>query len=382
MTPPHHRLLFYAPSLGDGGAERLWAALATQFYLAGHDVTFARDIEVDDCRHLLHDDISVETLGRGHLKSIRTLARLIETKRPHVALTAVAASGSKLLIANALTGSSTEVIQSVHGYNEWKTGFASFLTAVAMPITSRWAARTVAVSTPLRDRLISRSLASRHKTIALPNAVALPNNIPAMTQADLKHRAPHILAVGRLSQDKDYPTLIDAFTRITASGAHLTIVGKGPEHDNLRALIRDHELHNRVTLAGYVKDPSSYYRTATCLALPSRSETFGNVIVEALAFGLPVVATDTDGPRLILNSKKIGMRVPISDPAALAAALQHTLENPGDPRPRQKRAQDFSMERRFQDYQALVNDVVLGRQTLTTKTIAPRHAKETNNVSG
>jgi glycosyltransferase involved in cell wall biosynthesis len=117
-------------------------------------------------------------------------------------------------------------------------------------------------------------------------------------------------------------------------------------------------LQGRVDLAGYQPEPWPHYRHAKCLALSSQSEQFGNVIVEALAHGLPVVATNCTGPREILDEGRYGEIVPIGDADALAAAIDRALEAPGNPEPRRDRARSFSFAARVPHYVNLIEEVV------------------------
>jgi glycosyltransferase involved in cell wall biosynthesis len=89
------------------------------------------------------------------------------------------------------------------------------------------------------------------------------------------------------------------------------------------------------------------------LALASDHETFGNVLVEALAHGLAVVSTDCGGPSEVLNSPETGVLVPCGDETALAAAMRAALLEPGDPKPRVRRAQDFSVANAVELYERL-----------------------------
>ena len=365
MNSKSHKLLFYVPSLGDGGGERLWAALATAFHKAGYEVQFAQDFEATENRHILDPAISLHTLGSQHLSSIRNLTRLLKETQPDVALSAIAGSNLKLILARWLSGSNTRVIQTFHGHNEWQTGWLSYFTARTLPLTSRLSARTVAVSKSLKTELVKRWRSKRERTIYLPNPVLVPRSIDLPTSSVLNNRAPVVLAVGRLSPEKDYPTLLRAFARLNRPRAHLIILGKGPEQKTISTLTHELGIADQVTLAGYVSEPWHFYQQAKCLALTSASESFGNAIVEALAHGLPVVATATGGAKQILTEPELGYIVPIGDVDAITAALAHCLDDPGDPQARQRRANSFSIHNGVPAYEALIEDVM--RETSATK---------------
>lgn len=367
MTNAKCKLLFYVPSLGDGGGERLWAALATAFFQAGHQVIVAQDFDAEESRHILDPHIPVHTLGRSHVSSVRALTKLLQQSRPAVALSAIAGSNLKLLCARYLSGSGTAIVQSFHGHNEWRTGWLSYLTARALPITSRLAMRTIAVSEPLRDELIAAWRSAASTTITVPNPVLLPDRIDVPTAQQVAQRPPVVLAIGRLSKDKDFLTLVKAFAALDRSDTRLVIVGKGPQEDALRALINDLGISEQVYFEGYVSEPWPYYQKAKCLALSSPSEAFGNVIVEALAFGIPVVAADTGGPQQILTHPEFGTRVPPGDVLAMANALEKYLDAPGDPGPRSRHASGYALANRIQVYETLIEEILSSRPASATE---------------
>ncbi len=358
VTKTPYKILFYAPSLGDGGGERLWAALASAFHRAGHSVIFARDFAANESRHILDSDIPIFTVGHAHRFAVRNLTRLLKKQRPDVALSAIAGSNLKLIAARILSGTPTKIIQTFHGHHEWKSGKLSYATARALPLTSRVSARTVAVSEALQNELIKSWWAKSDKTTFIANPVLLPLTIKQPSLEKLNARDPIILAVGRLSPAKDYATLIKAFARLKRDDAQLIILGKGPEEEAIRALVDQLGLKDRVRLEGYIAEPWSYFERAKCLAISSKTESFGNVIVEALAHGLPVVATETDGARFILSSPALGTRVPVGDVDSMAEALTQSLDAPGDPAPRFARADDFSMAKRLPAYEDLIAEVL------------------------
>ena len=111
----------------------------------------------------------------------------------------------------------------------------------------------------------------------------------------------------------------------------------------------------RVTLPGHVADPSSWYRRARCVAIASASESFGLTAAEALAHGLPVVTTDCGGPPEVLDFGRFGRIVGREDTAALAAALSETVQAPGDPLPRLRRAETFALPTIYREYRAIVD---------------------------
>ncbi len=352
------KVLFYTHALVDGGAERLWATLASTFKARGFDVHFVQDFAASDALPYLDPEIPVHTLGRGHARAIMRLARLLRRLRPQVALSAVGGSNLKLVAATSLSLSRTSSILSFHGSEEHKTGKLSHATYRALPLLSRRAARIIAVSHGLRQSLITDWKADPGKVITLHNPVYLPASAAAPSTAELQERDDLVLSAGRLVPEKDFLTLVRAFARLERPAARLVILGKGPQRDTILAEAAKLGIASQVELPGFVAEPWSVYARARCFVSPSRTEQFGNAIVEAMAYGLPVVATRCDGPREILEDGRHGAIVPIGEPAIMAEAIRAALDNPGDPAPRRERAHHFSMEARVPDYIALVEEVV------------------------
>jgi glycosyltransferase involved in cell wall biosynthesis len=138
---------------------------------------------------------------------------------------------------------------------------------------------------------------------------------------------PVILGVGRLEDQKDFPTLIRAFARVRqVRPARLMILGWGPDRPQLEALIQELELTKDVDLPGFTKNPFPYMRQAHVFALSSAWEGMSNVIVEALSVETQVVSTNCEsGPAEILNNGKYGYLVPVGDSEALAEAILEVL---------------------------------------------------------
>jgi glycosyltransferase involved in cell wall biosynthesis len=155
---------------------------------------------------------------------------------------------------------------------------------------------------------------------------------------------PVILAAGRLTAQKDYPTLMRAFASLRKNRpAHLVILGEGEEHPRLQALAMELGIRADVDLPGFLDHPFPLMAHCQVLVLSSAWEGFGNVLVEALACGTQVVSTDCpSGPAEILEDGKYGRLVPVGDAVALAKAIEATLDRPYPVAMLRQRAQAFS----------------------------------------
>jgi glycosyltransferase involved in cell wall biosynthesis len=155
-----------------------------------------------------------------------------------------------------------------------------------------------------------------------------------------------VLGVGRLVRQKNFMNLLDAFARVrTQRPARLIILGKGPLRTELLAHARNLGIAADVSLPGFIHHPYSYMRHANVFVLSSDWEGFGNVIVEAMANGCPVVSTDCpSGPNEILDGGRYGPLVPVNAPSALAEAILKVLAQPIEKKLLQARASEFSIK--------------------------------------
>jgi glycosyltransferase involved in cell wall biosynthesis len=165
------------------------------------------------------------------------------------------------------------------------------------------------------------------------NPVITPE-LTAMASEPLDHpyfqpkEAPVVLCAGRMTEQKDFATLLQAFARVRRQTVcKLILLGNhGRDYADLRSQIDDLGLANDVDMPGFDANPYRYMSRSDVYVLSSRWEGFGNVLVEALAVGLPVVSTDCPvGPREILQDGHLGALVPVGDPDAMAHAILRTL---------------------------------------------------------
>jgi glycosyltransferase involved in cell wall biosynthesis len=361
MTP--RKLLFYTPALSGGGAERVFASLASSMAALGHEVLFAVDFEAEENKPFLAPEVRFFVLGRNHVRAVVGLAKLLRTEKPDVSLSALCISNMKHVFAAILAGRLGRSILSYHGYWVSEPQFLSRVSYTLTPILTRLAARTVCVSAGLKTYLKINFGASPARTVLIYNPVLTGPLTAAGSAKELMARKPVVLASGRMVSYKNLPLLIRAFARMANRDAELLILGQGPEQPVIEAEIRRQRVEDRVKLLGYVAEPWPIYAQARCFALSSDSEAFGLVIAEALANGLSVVSTNCDGPREILDKGRYGWLVPPGDEKQLSIALDAALKNPGEPAARIEQAKNFSLERASAAYQALIEEVLAKAQT-------------------
>ena len=148
----------------------------------------------------------------------------------------------------------------------------------------------------------------------------------------LSEDGPYVVAMGRLSAQKGFDVLLRAFAHAAPDmeGWSLVVIGEGPDRDQLQTLANHLGIASRVRLTGYLPQPQAVLAGASLFVLSSRHEGMGGlVLLEALAHGRPIVATDcTAGPREILRDGKLGRLVEVDDVSGLAAALAAHAADP------------------------------------------------------
>ena len=203
------------------------------------------------------------------------------------------------------------------------------------------------------------------ETISVIYNPVVDDRLAQLAAAPLEHPwfrtsgPPVLLAVGRLAPQKDYPTLIEAFARVRAKRAvRLLILGDAKnaqdmarERATLMQIAARKNVADDLELAGFAANPAAYMAHAALLVLSSRHEGLGNVLIEALACGCPVVSTDCPhGPAEILGQGIYGRLVPVGDSEAMAAAILATLDEPPDRERLRVRGAEFTVERAVDAY--------------------------------
>jgi len=169
----------------------------------------------------------------------------------------------------------------------------------------------------------------------VPSPIVTPE-LRRQSEAPIDHpwfkagQPPVILGVGELSTRKDFATLLRAFAALPDNPNYrLVILGRGRQQQQLESLARQLGISDRLSLPGFIANPYPYMKQARLLALTSRWEGLGIVLVESLALGTPVVATNCpSGPAQVLGDGRFGSLAPVGDHLAVAQAIQQQLNHP------------------------------------------------------
>jgi glycosyltransferase involved in cell wall biosynthesis len=270
--------------------------------------------------------------------SVPALARYLRRERPMALLSTLPTANLVAVLAARMVRPSTRVairLASLLSRDlERGMGPSSSLLRWVVRWSYPHADAVVAVSTAVADDLAGCLRLERCRIHVIPNPI-VTNDLVDLAHRSLDHEwfasgaSPVILGVGRLGVEKRFDLLIEAFARVRERcESRLMILGEGAERHRLQALIRERHLEACVSLPGFVENPFAYLSRARVFVLSSDWEGSPGVLIQALACGTPVVATDCDSAREILQEGRLGRLVPVGDASALADAISAVLGEP------------------------------------------------------
>jgi glycosyltransferase involved in cell wall biosynthesis len=376
---PNHIALFM-PSLGGGGVERVMFNLARTFLERGYRVDLLVCRAAGPFRDQVPAQLRVVALraapvwwarllilaadpkglktwlrsllfpfqGFGEFRCFADLLRYLRRERPSVLLSAMKKPNFMAVWARHLLGVPTRVIISEHN---------TFSLSQNSPLKKKWKRRQrhlpamvrrvysgadtiIAVSDGVAADLVQCTGILRERIRTIYNPIVTPDLL-SQSRAPLDHpwlqpgAQPVVLGMGRLHEQKDFPTLLRAFARVRAKqAARLMILGEADaKHPAFRAelmtLATQLGIVDDVAFPGFVANPFAYLARAAVFVLSSTWEGLPSVLIEALACGCPVVSTDCpSGPAEILENGKYGPLVPVGDEVTLAEAILSVLNTP------------------------------------------------------
>lgn len=365
------RIVFHIASLRGGGAERVFVLMANELASRGHDVTlFTWNAEGPNAAlrspAVKLINLSFAIHGEGYskadtLKGVVQGARVLRRLAPDAVFSAPEFANLLMAVALLLARSRAKFFPSFHAAaSHTSNRIGARLAGYLSSLVAARATSAIAVSEGVGGDLVANGF-SRSKVTVINNPLPSPaplreHNYPWQAELKAMGDGPVIVTAGRLVAVKDHRTLLQAFATLRASrDARLVIFGEGPLDAELRAYAGEIGIAQDVLFAGYVDDPAACYAVADLFALSSTSEGFGNVLVEAMAAGVPVVSTDAPhGPREILGDGRFGSLVPVGDANALAEAMGRMLDRPTPTAALSARAADFTIEKIGDRYEALL----------------------------
>lgn len=336
-TPSHApsamSVAIYLHDLAGGGAERQSLIIAEEFRRHGADVTLV----LHRLRGQLLDQVPaglriVDLNSSRTLMDVPKLARFLRTNKPDILLSNVDLNNVAALLAKGISFSGTQVVICQHNpiisrttaQESWLYRFVGVSYRALSPLISR----AVAVSGGVAAELEEIGRLPRGHVLTINNPVVGPD-FQARSEEAADHPwfhqpdRPVFVTAGRLVPLKDHETMIRALAiHRRRVDSRLIILGVGPLHDALWKLVVELDLTAAVEFLGFRSNALPFFRQAAAFLLSSRGEGFGNVIVEALGCGTPVISTRCQhGPAEILDHGRYGVLVEPQNPQALAKAM-------------------------------------------------------------
>ena len=355
-------LVFFIQSLANGGAERVTANLANYWAERGWNVAVITIDPAEDDFLALHSNVGRQCLNaepkprfpgdaifRNVMRLVK-LRRILRSLDPDIAIGVMSNASVLLALAGLNLRCRCIGTERVHPPMVPRMGrLREIVRMLSYNLLDR-----VVVQTTETENWIKANIRARHIQ-TIPNPVAWPLPRQEASKPFVAYAIPDqkfILACGRLAEQKGFDILIDAFDSIAARHQewNLIILGDGDERPALERQIQDLNLPGRVLLPGPVGNMSDWYERASIFVLSSRFEGMPNVLLEAMAHGLPAISFDCDtGPREIIRHGTDGLLIPPEDTKLLALGMSQLIEDDALRKEMSQRAIEvrdrFSMQR-------------------------------------
>ncbi|MDR3396578.1 MAG: glycosyltransferase [Pandoraea sp.] len=325
------KIVLFVTGLQLGGAETQVADLARGFLARGHDVnlislTGACAIDLPASPRLTLTELKAGKTPWSLACALRRFVSQVRVWKPDVVHAHMVHANVLARVARWFV-SMPVLVTSAHSRNE-----GGRLRMLAYRLTDRWSDLTTNVSDDAVAAFIAQRAAPSARIESMPNGIDTTRYHPdaqtrsqwrANLQSTSSEAMPIVFAAGRMVEAKDYPTLIDAFSRVLCAlpEARLFIAGDGPLRPSMQALVDARGLAPAITLLGRRNDIAQWMCAADVYAMSSAWEGLPLVIGEAMASGLPVVSTDCGGVRELVGTGANNTLVPVGDAQALGDAL-------------------------------------------------------------
>ena len=332
------KVCFVIPTLTSGGAERVAVTVLSALDAARYERTLYVFSRADGVYfdHIGSGVRVVVATQQSWFRRLFELAAFLRSSRPDIVMPflsyfitalAVMFSGTAAkLVFNQ--GTPTTAFLEDPDFS-WRAPLRRGMFAVLTRLFYARADAVVVTSRGVGDDLVANYGVAPDRIRVLHNPVDL-DAIAAMVKDDpgVSRSGPVIVAAGRLAGVKNYPLLLAAIARLAGSlNVQAWILGEGAERAALEDTARREGIADRVTFFGFQQNPFQYIARADAFVLTSSYEGFGNVLIEAMACGTPVVATRSPGTEEIIGSGDNGLLV-AHQPEAVASAIAAVLGDP------------------------------------------------------
>ncbi|EAP86964.1 glycosyltransferase [Croceibacter atlanticus] len=353
-------IAIFVPSFLGGGVEKMMVYLANNFVGKNYTVDYIVINNSGPYKKLLSSQVNIVDLRKKRiLNTIFPLTKYLNNNKPDALLTAMNYVNIIAIVSCILSYNKINIIiseRAITSLNIIQSRY-SFLMKILIKLFYKYPKKIVAISTDVKTDLENNFNVKSKKIKVIYNMVNI-NKINKVIpdesirkQLGIKTTNNLLIAIGRLDKYKNFQYLISSLVHLkNLNNTHLILLGDGEEKESLVNQINLLNLNKNVSLLGFVDNPESYLKVSNLFISTSTQEGFGNVIIEAMAAGVPVVVTNClGGPREILCNGKFGELVPLNKPQILAKAIEKSLSRKKHPDIK-KRSKDFSINIISQQY--------------------------------
>jgi glycosyltransferase involved in cell wall biosynthesis len=326
------------PSLAGGGAERVMIGIANELARRGYDVDLIVSYAKGEYHSEIHRSVNfIDFKVNRVLKAIPKLIQYVKEEKPQVILSTIWHANIIAILVKLLTGSPGKVvIRETNHISKSKQSLSPLLSRLMCPIINLFypfADVIIAPSNGVADDLSKLGRIQRKKIKVIYNPISL-EGITTQAQEKLCHpwlvdkTEPVFIAVGSLTAQKDFSNLLESFCLVNKQMAsRLIVLGEGPLRQELKTQVLELGIHEKVDFYGFAKNPFSFMALSDVFVLSSKWEGLPNALIQAVALGMRIVATDCpSGPQEILDNGKIGTLVEVGNVKTLASAMLSSLE--------------------------------------------------------
>lgn len=363
MGDPHStkHIAMYLPSLGGGGAERVMVMLANGFAARGHRVDLVLPNAQGPYRDKVSDGVKIVDLQKKRVfASISALAAYLRRERPNAVISAMAHANIASLIALQISRSRATSIVAEHTSSAF-SGAKSYMIHLMRKFLYKRANKIVCVSKGIQEQIAPLVGAKPEQICTIYNPLDVEyirrrSQEPVGSELIGEQNASLIVAAGRLTKAKDYPTLLKAFAIARSrKEMRLLILGDGEERERLERMAQELGIGQDVIFAGFQENPFAWMARCDLYVMSSAWEGLPGALLEAMACGTKIISTDCrTGPNEILEGGKWGRLVPVGDAPELARAMIETLDDDTPPPDVRSRAEDFRLEKAIYKYIELI----------------------------
>jgi glycosyltransferase involved in cell wall biosynthesis len=358
-------LTIFLGSLEGGGVERVMSNIANKFSENDYTVDVVLVSKSGIYLNNLSSKIRVINLNRGRsIFSIFALARYLRKNKPKALLSAIDYINVIAIVAHTISLSKAKLVVSERADPASNKKYMNFgpqkIVFLLMKILYPLVDKIICISNGIKKELISNYNVSPSKAIVIFNPIDIEQvnfdkKLPsAMDELCRDYSGMFIIGSGRLVHQKDFSTLIRAFSLVREQkNCKLIILGEGVLLDSLSSLASELNILNDVEFVGFVDNPYPFYYHSDVFVLSSIFEGFGNVLIEAIACNCKIVSTDCPyGPSDILENGKWGALTEVSNVETMADAILNELSKPADGNIT-TRALDFNISDVYREYESV-----------------------------